>query len=57
MAPREDIPMIRLLINLYGLGVVFFFVLFVVLTPRIPVGDAVWSAVLWPYGIYRHYIV
>lgn len=48
--------MIRLLINLYGLGVVAFFVLFVVLTPRIPVADAVWSAVQWPYGIYRYYI-
>ena len=48
--------MIRLLIRLYTLGVVVFFVLFAVLTPRIPVADAVWSAVLWPYGIYRHYI-
>lgn len=48
--------MIRLLFNLYGLGVIAVFILLVVLTPRLPVADAVWSAVLWPYGIYRHYI-
>ena len=48
--------MFRLIFNLYGLGILVFFALFVALAPETPVVDAVLSAVLWPYGVYRQWL-
>ena len=48
--------MFRLIFNLYGLGILVFFALFVALAPDTPVVDAVLSAVLWPYGVYRQWL-
>lgn len=48
--------MIRLIFNLYGLGILVFFGLFLALAPDTPVFDAVLSAILWPYGVYRQWI-
>lgn len=46
---------LRLAINLYLLGIVVFFVLFLIFVPNIPLADAVLGAVLWPWGVYRYF--
>lgn len=46
----------RVLLELYTLGIVIFFVLFLVFIPHIPLIDAVKSAVLWPWGVYENFV-
>jgi hypothetical protein len=42
--------------KLYTAGIVVCFILFLIFVPSIPLGDAVLSAVLWPWGVYEHFI-
>jgi len=60
-APREDfartVPaMLRTLISLYVLGIFVFLGLFLIYVPRIAFIDAVVSALIWPWGLYRYFI-
>ncbi len=48
--------MLRFLISLYLTGIVVFFILFLIFVPNIPLIRAVVSAILWPWGIYEHFI-
>jgi len=47
--------MIRLVVNAYLVGMVLFFMLFAVQTPNLPVREAAVSALMWPYGVYKHF--
>jgi hypothetical protein len=49
--------MIRFVLNAYLVGIVLFFMLFALQTPNLPVRDAAVSALVWPYGIYKHFVV
>ncbi|MCP4328652.1 MAG: hypothetical protein GY791_09495 [Alphaproteobacteria bacterium] len=48
--------MFRLIWSLYTAGIVVFFILFLIFVPNIPLGVAVYTAILWPYGVYENFI-
>jgi hypothetical protein len=48
--------MIRFLVSLYFAGIVIVLVLLLIFVPNIPFVDAIVGAVLWPWGVYRHFI-
>jgi valyl-tRNA synthetase len=37
--------------------IVLFFMLFALQTPNLPVREAAVSALVWPYGVYKHFVV
>lgn len=47
----------RVLFELYTLGIVIFFILFLVFIPNIALIDAVTGALLWPWGVYENFLV
>jgi hypothetical protein len=49
--------MIRFVLNAYLVGIVLFFMLFALQTPNLPVREAAVSALVWPYGVYKHFVV
>lgn len=49
--------MIRFVVNAYLVGIVLFFMLFALQTPNLPVRDAAVSALVWPYGVYKHFVI
>lgn len=49
--------MIRFVLNAYLVGIVLFFMLFALQTPNLPVKEAAVSALVWPYGVYKHFVV
>jgi hypothetical protein len=53
---RRTSPMLGFIWKLYTAGIVVCFILFLIFVPSIPLGDAVLSAVLWPWGVYEHFI-
>ena len=44
--------MLRFLISLYFFGIVVVFFLLLIYRPAIPLGEAVLTALVWPYGVY-----
>ena len=48
--------MLRFILGLYVTGIVVFFVLFLIFVPNIPLVDAVVSALIWPYGVYKYFV-
>lgn len=48
--------MLRLLFSLYSLGVVVCLGIFLIYVPRIAFVDAIVSALIWPYSVYRYFI-
>jgi len=46
----------RVLVELYTLGIAIFFLLFLVFVPNIALIDAVLGALLWPWGVYEHFV-
>lgn len=48
--------MFRTLFSLYVFGIFVFLGLFLIFVPRIPFIDAVVSALIWPYGVYKYFI-
>jgi hypothetical protein len=48
--------MFRMLVSLYVFGIFVFLGLFLIFVPRIPFIDAVVSALIWPYGVYKYFI-
>lgn len=44
--------MLRMIVGIYTLGIVVVFVLLLFLRPKMPLLDAVLTALVWPYGVY-----
>jgi len=55
--PTGSRSMIRFVLNAYLVGIVLFFMLFALQTPNLPVKEAAVSALVWPYGVYKHFVV
>ena len=53
---RRGPAMFRTLFSLYVFGIFVFLGLFLIFVPRIPFIDAVVSALIWPYGVYKYFI-
>lgn len=46
----------RVLVEIYTLGIVISFLLFMVFVPNIPLVDAAVGALAWPWGVYQNFI-
>ncbi len=44
--------MLRMIVGIYTLGIVVVFGLLLFLRPKMPLLDAVLTALVWPYGVY-----
>lgn len=44
--------MLRMIVGIYALGIAVVFGLLLFLRPKMPLLDAVFTALVWPYGVY-----
>jgi hypothetical protein len=51
--PNEDLSMLRMIVGIYTLGIAVVFGLLLFLRPTMPLLDAVFTALVWPYGVYH----